>query len=61
MNREKVIAVLQELPQESNLEELIDKLIFVEKVEQGFKQLDQGKSILHQDAKNIIPLADNNS
>ncbi len=57
MNREKVIAVLQELPQEFNLEELIDKLIFVEKVEQGLKQLDQGESVLHQNVKDIIPLA----
>jgi hypothetical protein len=57
MNREQAIAVLQELPQEFNLEELMEKLIFIEKVEQGLKQLDEEKSVLHQNVKDIISVA----
>jgi hypothetical protein len=54
MNREKAIAALQELPQEFNLEELMEKLIFVEKVEQGLKQLDEKKTVPHQNVKDMI-------
>jgi hypothetical protein len=39
MKREKVIDAVKELPQEFDLEELADTLIFVEKVEQGLSQL----------------------
>ena len=54
MNREQVIDVLQKLPQEFDLEELLEKLIFIEKVEQGLKQLDEEKNVLHQNVKDII-------
>lgn len=54
MNREQAIDVLQKLPQEFDLEELLEKLIFIEKVEQGLKQLDEEKNVLHQNVKDII-------
>jgi hypothetical protein len=50
MNREKAIAALQELPQEFNLEELMEKLIFAEKV----KQLDENKTVSHENVKDMI-------
>ena len=54
MKREKVIAAIKELPQEFELEELMEKLIFVEKVELGLKQLDDGKTVGHAQIKEMV-------
>lgn len=48
MKRDKVIKSIKELPQEFDLESLIERLIFIEKVEQGLKQIDEGKTISHE-------------
>ncbi len=54
MKREKVIDAVKALPQEFDLEELIEKLIFVEKVEQGLKQLEEGKTVAHAQLKEVV-------
>lgn len=51
MKKEKALDAVNDLPQEFELEELIEKLILVEKVESGLKQLDEGKVITHNDLK----------
>lgn len=48
MKRDKVIESIKELPQEFELETLIERLIFKEKVEQGLKQIEDGKIISHE-------------
>ncbi len=48
MKRDKVIESIKELPQEFELETLIERLIFIEKVEQGLKQIEEGKTISHE-------------
>ncbi|MDA0196565.1 MAG: hypothetical protein O2887_19085 [Bacteroidetes bacterium] len=51
MNKSKVIETLNKLPEEFSTEELIDKLIFIEKVEQGMKDVEEGKVISLDEAK----------
>ena len=60
MKSSKIAARLQtlgesvkKLPNEFDLEELIEKLVFVEKVEKGLKQLDEGKTVSHESVKEI--------
>jgi len=53
MKREKAIETVNELPQEFELEELLEKLVFVEKVESGLKQLEAGEVISHDSVKEI--------
>ena len=45
MNKSKVIETLDQLPNEFPTEELIDRLLFVEKVEQGIRDAQEGKVI----------------
>ena len=45
MNKSKVIETLEKLPEEFSTEELIEKLLFVEKVEKGLKDFEEGKTI----------------
>jgi hypothetical protein len=53
MRRGKAIETLKEFPQEFELEELIERLVFVEKVEKGLQQFEQGKTVSHEKAKKM--------
>jgi hypothetical protein len=54
MTKDKVLEAVNELPQEFDLDELIERLIFIEKVEKGMQQLDKGETKSHDEAKRII-------
>jgi predicted transcriptional regulator len=54
MKKQKVLDTVNELPQEFDLEELIERLILIEKIENGLEQLDGGKSVSHNEVKEII-------
>jgi hypothetical protein len=45
---------IDNLPDSFTIDELIEQLIFVEKVEEGIKQSDEGKIISNDDVKNMI-------
>ena len=51
MNKNKVVETLEQLPNEFSTEELIDRLLFVEKVEQGIRDVEEGKVISLDAAK----------
>ena len=53
MRRDKALEAMKEFPQEFELEELIERLVFVEKVEKGLQQIEQGKTVSHEEVKNI--------
>jgi hypothetical protein len=52
MNKNRVIETLESLPDEFETEALIEKLLFIEKVEKGMKDVSEGKTISLQEAKN---------
>ena len=54
MKRDKAISTINELPQEFELEDLLEKLVFAEKVEHGIKQLNEGKTVPHEKVKEIV-------
>lgn len=54
MKKEKVLETINELPQEFELDDLLEKLVFIEKVEQGLEQVTLGKVISHDKVKEII-------
>lgn len=53
MRRDKAIETMKEFPQEFELEELIERLVFVEKVEKGLQQVEQGKTVSHEEVKKM--------
>ncbi|MCB0493280.1 MAG: hypothetical protein KDC93_12780 [Cyclobacteriaceae bacterium] len=53
MKRDKAIETIKELPAEFDLDELIERLIFIEKVDKGLKQLDDGKTVSHEKVKEV--------
>lgn len=53
MKKETVIEAIKKLPQDFELEILLEKLIFMEKVENGLLQLDQKNTIPHDEVIKI--------
>jgi hypothetical protein len=49
MNKAKVIATLISLPDEFKTEELIEKLLFLEKMEKGIQEVVEGKTIPYKE------------
>ena len=54
MNKDKAIDALKGFPQEFELEELIEKLILVEKVEKGLQQISENKTKKKKKVKEIV-------
>ncbi|MGB3848763.1 MAG: hypothetical protein WA958_02250 [Tunicatimonas sp.] len=54
MTKDRVIETVNDLPQEFDLDEFIERLIFVDKVEKGLQQLDKGETKTNEEAKKII-------
>ena len=54
MTKEKVIETMNDLPQNFELDLLLEKLIFIEKVEKGLEQAREGKTLTHGEVKNKI-------
>ena len=54
MNKEKALETIKKFPPEFDLDELMERLFFVEKVERGLIQLKEGKTITHDKVKEIV-------
>jgi hypothetical protein len=52
--KEKVIRVIESLPEEATLEDIMAELYFRLQVERGLQQLDESQGITHDQAKQQI-------
>ena len=49
--REKVIQVMQDLPDDASVEDVMERLLLLAKIERGIQQADSGQTITHTEAK----------
>ncbi len=54
MKKAKVLDTINEMPADFDLEDLIERLIFIDKVEKGLQQAREGKVIPHEEVKRKI-------
>ena len=54
LQKEKVILTIENLPETFTIDELIEHLIFIQKVEEGIKQSIEGKDVSNEKAKEMI-------
>jgi predicted transcriptional regulator len=54
MTKDTSTAAIREMPQEFDVDELIERLLFIEKVEEGLKQIDNGQKIPLDEVKKIV-------
>ena len=52
--RDKVIEVIKSLPKEFSIEELMDRLILLNKIETGIKQATSGETYTSDEAKKMV-------
>ncbi len=49
--KDKIIQVVEELPANATIEDAMERLLFLAKVERGLKQADAGETISHMEVK----------
>ena len=54
MTQEIVATAIKDMPHEFDLDALFERLIFVEKVEKGLWEIEEGKTIPIEEVKKII-------
>ncbi|MBK9168588.1 MAG: hypothetical protein IPM24_14115 [Bryobacterales bacterium] len=56
LTRDRIIEALRDLPAEANVDDAIERLVFLAKIESGLAQLDRGESIPHDEVKHRLGL-----
>lgn len=54
--RDRILDALQDLPADATLDDAIERLIFLAKIEAGLGELDEGKGIPHNEVKQRLGL-----
>lgn len=49
--RDRILDALQDLPADATVDDAIERLVFLAKVDAGLAELDEGKGIPHQEVK----------
>ena len=49
--KKKIIEVVEQLPDDATIEDAIERLYFLAKVEKGIREADAGLSVSHDEAK----------
>jgi predicted transcriptional regulator len=49
--KQKVLEAIEKLPADATLEDAIERLVFLAKIDRGLAELDAGKGIEHTEAK----------
>lgn len=56
ITRERMIEAIRELPENASVDDAIERLVFLAKVEEGLAQLDRGEGIPHNEVKRRLGL-----
>jgi hypothetical protein len=54
LTKERLHTTLEQMPDSFSIDELIDQLIFIEKVEEGLQQSEEGKVVSNEDVQRMI-------
>ena len=54
LTKKKLNRTIKSLPDSFTIDELIDQLIFIEKVEEGYQQSEEGKVVSNEDVNLMI-------
>ena len=54
--RDRILDALQDLPADTTFDEAIERLVFLAKIDAGLSELDEGKGIPHEEARQRLGL-----
>ena len=49
--RDRIVEVLQAMPQNATIDDAIERLVFLGKIEAGLAELDRSEGVSHEEAK----------
>lgn len=52
--KERVLDAVRDLPEDATIEDAMERLYFLAKVEEGLRQADEGTTMSHEEAKRRI-------
>jgi predicted transcriptional regulator len=56
LTRERMIEAIRDLPADASVDDAIERLVFLAKIEEGLAQLDHGEGIPHDEVKRRLGL-----
>lgn len=56
MTRDRMVEVIRDLPDDATVEDAIERLVFLAKIEEGLAQLDRGEGVPHEEVKRRLGL-----
>ena len=56
ITRDQMIEAIRELPADASVDDAIERLVFLAKIEEGLAQLDRGEGIPHDEVKRRLGL-----
>ena len=54
ISQEQISVILKDLPHEFSIDELVDKLILVEKIDEAIKQCERGETYSTEEARALL-------
>ena len=54
MKQERAIEIVKDMPNEFSVDELIERFTFIEMVEEGIRDVEEGRTIPHEEVKKMI-------
>lgn len=52
--KQKVLAAVEKLPADATIEDAIERLVFLAKIERGLAEIDGGRGVNHTEAKRRV-------
>lgn len=56
ITRDRMVEAIRELPPDATIDDAIERLVFLAKIEAGLAQLDRGEGIPHDEVKHRLGL-----
>jgi len=56
ITRDQMVEAIRELPPDASVDDVIERLVFLAKIEEGLAQLDRGDGIPHDEVKRRLGL-----
>lgn len=56
LTRERMLEAIRELPEDASVDDAIERLVFLAKIEEGLAQLERGEGVPHEEVKRRLGL-----
>ena len=56
ITRDRMVEAIRELPADATVDDAIERLVFLAKIEEGLSQLDRGEGVPHDEVKRRLGL-----